>query len=115
MQSTPSCIVDGDVTDDLFKGQDAASKRSLCESLNKEAKKKQNAALQASLCQAASEILRTRLVVVDSTMAAKAYMESCSFDGLRARVVYIDFTQYSQIQSKGSWTKILRKQPSKEK
>ena len=103
-----------DVTEDLFAGQDAAGKRALCESLNKEAKKKQTAALEAQLAQAAAEIIRTRLVVVPSTVSAKAYMESCSVDGLRARVVFADFTQFSAVQSKGAWTKILCKQPTKD-
>ena len=114
MLSDQSAVVDGDATEDLFAGQDAAGKRALCESLNKEAKKKQTAALQGALAAAAAEIIRTRLVVVHSTVAAKAYMESCSLDGLRARVVYADFTQFSQIQSKGAWTKILCKQPTKD-
>ena len=114
MQSDQSAVVDGDVTEDLFAGQDAAGKRALCESLNKDAKKKQTAALQGVLAQAAAEIIRTRLVVVPSTAAAKAYMESCSLGGLHARVVYADITQFSQIQSKGAWTKVLCKQPSKD-
>ena len=114
MQSDQSAVVDGDATDDLCAGQDAAGKRALCESLNKEAKKKQTAALQGALAQAAAEIIRTRLVVVHSTAAAKAYMESCSLDGLRARIVYADFTQFSSVQSKGAWTKILCKQPTKD-
>ena len=112
--SDPAYVIDGDVTDDLFAGQDAVGKKALCESLNREAKKKQTAALQAALAQAAAEIVRTRLVVVESAAAAKAYVESCSLDGLRARVVYLDFTQFSQIQSKGAWTKILCKQPPKD-
>ena len=112
--SDQSAVVDGDVTEDLFAGQDAAGKRALCESLNKEAKKKQTAALQGALAQAAAEIIRTRLVVVHSTVAAKGYMESCSLDGLRARIVYVDFTQFSGIQSKGAWTKVLCKQPAKD-
>ena len=114
MQSDQSAVVDGDVTDDLCAGQDAAGKRALCERLNKEAKKKQTAALEAQLAQAAAEIIRTRLVVVPSTVSAKAYMESCSVDGLRARVVFADFTQFSAVQSKGAWTKILCKQPTKD-
>ena len=114
MLTDPTALVDGDVTEDLFAGQDAAGKRALCESLNKDAKKKQSAALQGALAQAAAEIIRTRLVVVHSPVAAKAYMNSCSLNGLRARVVYADFTQFAPIQSKGAWTKVLCKQPSKD-
>jgi hypothetical protein len=107
LQSDQFAVVDGDVTDDLSAGQDA-------ESLNKEAKKKQTVALRGALAQAAAAITRTRLVVVPSPAAAKAYMESCSNDGLRARVVYADFSQFAQIQSKGAWTKILCKQQNKD-
>ena len=110
-------MIDGDVTDDLFSGKDAVGKRSLCESLNKDAKKKQEAHLQDQLCKAAAEIIRTRVVVLENTLAntaaAKAYMESCTTEGLRTRVVYVDFTQFASLQSKGAWSKILRKQPSK--
>ena len=112
--SDQSAVVDGDVTDDLFAGQDAAGKRSLCEAMNKDAKKKQSAALQGALAAAAAEIIRTRLVIVQSTVSAKAYMESCSAVGLRARVVWVDFTQFSSVQSKGAWTKNLCKQPAKD-
>ena len=113
LQSTETMVIDGDVTDDLFSSKDAVGKRSLCESLNKDAKKKQEAHLQDQLCKAAAEILRTRVVVLENTAAAKAYMESCTTEGLRTRVVYVDFTQFASLQSKGAWSKILRKQPSK--
>ena len=106
-------MIDGDVTDDLFSGKDAVGKRSLCESLNKDAKKKQEAHLQDQLRKAAAEIIRTRVVVLENTAAAKAYMESCTTEGLRTRVVYVDFTQFASLQSKGAWFKTLCKQPSK--
>jgi hypothetical protein len=105
----------GDVTDDLFAGKDASAKRALVDSLNKQAKKKQEAALQQQLCKAAAEILRTRVFVVDSVQNAKAYMESSTQEGMRARVCYIDFTQFAVLQAKGQWSKILGKQPSKER
>ena len=114
MQSDRSAVVDGDVTDDLCSGQDAAAKKTLCERLNKDAKNKQSAALEEKLAQAAAEILRTRLVVVHSAAAAKAYMESSSVEGLRARVVLVDFTQFSENQAKGAYSKILSKQPSQD-
>ena len=87
----------------------------MCERLNKDAKNKQSAALEEKLAQAAAEILRTRLVVVHSAAAAKAYMESSSVEGLRARVVLVDFTQFSENQAKGAYSKILSKQPSQDK
>ena len=114
MLSSQSAVIDGDVTDDLCKDQDSASKRALCEQLNKDAKKKQADALQAQVCFAAAEVFRSRVVVVDSTASAKAYMESCCKDGLRARVVYLDWTQYASLQSKGAWSKVLSRQPSKD-
>ena len=43
MLSDPAYVIDGGVTDDLFAGQDAVGKKALCESLNREAKKKQTA------------------------------------------------------------------------
>jgi hypothetical protein len=109
-----STIVDGDVTDDLFSGKDSAGKQALCRALNEDAKKKQQAALQMQLFAAAAEILRTRVVVLESAVAAKAYMESCSVQGLRARVVYVDFTQHAMLQSKGAYTKVLAKQATKD-
>ena len=114
VSGTSAAVIDGAVTEEMFAGQDAAGKRAMCQSLNQEAKKKQTAALQAELARAAAEIIRTRLVVVHSTVAAKAYMESCLHDGLRARIAYADFTQFAQIQSKGAWTNILCKQPTKD-
>ena len=114
MQSDRSAVVDGDVIDDLCSGQDAAAKKTLCERLNKDAKKKQSAALEEKLAQAAAEILRTRLVVVHSAAAAKAYMESSGVEGLRARVVLVDFTQISENQAKGAYSKILSKQPNQD-
>ena len=115
VSGTSAAVIDGDVTEEaIFAGQDAAGKRAMCQSLNQEAKKKQTAALQAELARAAAEIIRTRLVVVSSAAAAKAFMETSSKQGLRARIVYMDFTQMAPIQSKGAWTKILCKQPSKD-
>jgi len=114
LQSDRSAVVDGDVTDDLCSGQDAAAKKTLCERLNKDAKNKQSAALEEKLAQAAAEILRTRLVVVHSPAAAKAYMESSGVEGLRARVVLVDFTQFSENQAKGAYSKILSKQPNQD-
>ena len=39
LMSDPAYVVDGDVTDALFEGQDATGKKALCESLNREAKR----------------------------------------------------------------------------
>ena len=119
-QSKPSdpsstlSVNDGDVTDDLFKDQDSIGKRNLCDALNKDAKKRQATALDEQLYKAAAEVLRSRLVVVDSTASAKSYMESCSSDGLRTRVAFVDWTQFSSLQSTGLWTKVLSTKPTKE-
>ena len=102
VQSEPSnSAVDGDVTDELFKEQDSAGKKNLCDALNKDAKRKQEAALEEQVNKAAAEILRTRLVVVDSVPAAKSYMETCHKEGLRTRVAFTDWTQFQSLQSSG--------------
>ena len=85
-------VNDGDITDEVFKDADAKEKRRLCELMNKDAKKKHEKNLEKELGRAAAAVFRQRLVVVENTAAAKAWMESCSKDGARARVVYLDWT-----------------------
>ena len=116
MQSDQTSVrpVEGDVTDDMFADKDAMGKRSLCEALNKDAKQKQAAALDSQLCKAAAEILRSRMVVVESCAAAKSYMESSTKDGLRTRIAFTDWTQFQSLQSTGVWTKLLSTKPSQE-
>ena len=97
----PDVIADGDVTADLFSDQDAAGKRSLCEALNLDAKKRQSKSLEKSLHAASAEVLRTRVVVVDTVASAKTFMESCCKEGLRNRLVYVDWTQFGALQAKG--------------
>ena len=106
-------VHDGDITEEVFKDTDAQEKRRLCEAMNKDAKKRHEANLQKDLGRAAAAVLRQRLVVLDSMAAAKAWMESCSKDGAKARVLYLDWTMLPNLQTSGDWSKLLLKQPSK--
>ena len=107
-------VHDGDVTDELFKDQSASSKRNLCNALNKDAVKKREAALDREFHAAAIAIFRSRLVVVEDALAVKSYMESASKEGLKARIAYMDLSQYPSLTVKGKWSKNLAKEPSKE-
>jgi len=67
--------------------------------------------------QAAAELLRHRLTVVDSIAAAKNFMESTAQknkSGMRCRVAFVDITQDGKLQVKGTWSKLLSVQPGKE-
>ena len=107
-------VPDGDVTDDLFKDQDAAGKRNLCLALNKDAVKKREQAMERSFHVAAMAVLRTRVIVVEDAVAVKAYMESASKEGLKARLLYMDVSQFPSTNVVGKWSNNLAKQPTKE-
>ena len=92
---------------------DPSQKKNLVNSLNKAAVKKRDHEMDTAFHRAAADVLRHRLVVCESTAAAKLYMESSSNQGLKARVTYIDFTQASKLQTKGSWSKQLCLSPDK--
>ena len=102
------------MTDELFKDQDAASKRSMCAALNKDMAKKRDAALEREFHAAAMAVLRSRVVVVDDVASVKAYMESASKDGLKARTLYMDISQYPSLAVSGKWSKNLARQPTQE-
>ena len=87
-------VPDGDVTAELFKDQDAAGKRSLCAALNKDMIKKRDALLDREFHAAAMAVLRSRVVVVDDAASVKQYMESASKEGLKARTLYMNISQY---------------------
>ena len=106
-------VNDGDITEAVFKDADSAEKRRLREAMNKEAKKRHENNLKKDLGRAAAAVLRQRLVVVESMAAAKAWMESCSKDGAKARILYVDWTMLPNLQTSGDWSKLLLKQPSK--
>ena len=112
--SAVPAVSDGDVTEELFKDQDAAGKRSLCAAFNKDAVKKRDAAMEKAFHGAAAQVLRSRMVVVDSVNSAKSFMESSSKDGLKARMLYLDVAQIQSLQSSGKFSKVLVKQPSQE-
>ena len=106
-------VHDGDITEEIFKDADAQEKRRLCEAMNKDAKKRHENNLKKELGRAAAAVLRQRLVVVDSLNSAKAWMESCSKDGAKARIQYLDWTMLPNLQTSQDWSKLLLKQPSK--
>lgn len=80
--------------------------------MNTAAKKKRYSYLKNSVLQAAAAILRNRLVIVESPLAAKLYMESASKSGFRCRIAHVDFTQHASLVAKGALSKVLCTQPS---
>ena len=74
---------DGDVTDDLFSECDSASKKKLCQQLNKDAVKEREAALDEECAKAPAEIIRSRVKVVASVEEVKDHMERNSKDGIK--------------------------------
>ncbi len=57
----PKSHDDGDVTDALFLGQDAAAKRKMCNKLNKDAMEKRDGVMQKQFNAAAAEVCQTKL------------------------------------------------------
>ena len=104
---------DGDITDDVGQNMDPSQKKTLVNNLNKAATKKREQDLETSFLRAAADVLRHRLIVVESTAAAKLYMESSIHAGYKARVQYIDFTQLSKLQTRDEWAKKLCTNPDK--
>ena len=98
----------------FFSECDAASKKELSLQLNKDASKEREAALEEECANAASEIIRSRVRVLASVEEVKDHMERSAKDGIRARCVWLDWTQSSVLQSSGSWTKNLAVQPRKQ-
>ena len=98
---------DGDITDDLCPEADPATKAKTCLQFKPAAKKKRYAELENSMLLAAAEILRHRLIVVESVAAAKLYMESSTKAGYKCRIAYTDFTQHQSLVSKGAYSKVL--------
>ena len=92
---------------------DSSQKKAFVNNLNKAAAKKREKDLDAAIHNAAADVLRHRLIVVDSPAAAKLFMESSTQAGYKARVQYIDFTQSSKLQTRGDWSKILCRSPDK--
>ena len=86
-------VSDGDVTDELFKDQDANGTRNLCNTLNNDAINKRDAALERQFHSAAIAGLHSNVVVVEDPIAVKSYMKSASKEGLKAKAVYMDFSQ----------------------
>ena len=108
---------DGDITDVLCKGHDAIAKKKLVLKLNKDEEINREKALTDEFMQAAAEVLRHRLTVVDSIAAAKNFMESTAQknkSGMRCRVAFVDISQDGKLQVKGQWSKLLNVQPGKE-
>ena len=62
---------DGDITDVLCKGHDAAAKKKLVQKLNHDENINREKAVAEEFTQAAAEVLRHRLTVADSIAAAK--------------------------------------------
>ena len=85
----------------------------MCQQLNKDAVKEREAALEEECAKAAAEIIRSRVKVVASVEEVKDHMERNSKDGIRARCLWLDWTQSSALQTSGTWTKSLAAQPSK--
>ena len=110
----PKCETDGDVTDSIFSGQDAATKKKMVARLNKDAETQRDNLLQQKFLEAAAEVLRQRLTVVDSSSSAKCFMESAPVrDGIKARTLLVDITQDSNCQCKSTkWSKMLCATPS---
>lgn len=80
--------------------------------MNKAAVRKRDAEVENAMMLAAAAIIRTRLVIVESSAAAKLYMESSSKAGFKCRVAYADFTQHASLVAKGAYSKVLCTQPS---
>ena len=94
---------DGDVTDVLCKRHDAIAKKKLVLKLNHDEEINREKAVTEEFMQAAAEVLRHRLTVVDSIAAAKTFMESTvqkNKSGMRCRVAFVDSTQDGRLRSK---------------
>ena len=102
------------MTDELFKDQDAAGKRNLCNTLNKDAVRRRGVALERAFHAAAMAVARSRVVVVEDASAVKSYMESASKEGLKTRVMYVDLSQFPALTVNGAWSRNLAKEPTKE-
>ena len=107
-------VSDEDVTDELFKDQDANANRNLCNTLNKDGIRKRDAALERPFHSAAVAVLRSRVVVDADPIAVKSYMESASKEGLKARTLHMDFSQYPSLTVTGEWSRNLARQPTKD-
>ena len=114
VSDVPEVTEDGDVTDAMFKGQDPNQKTKSVNALNREAAKKRDKEMEKEMMKGAAMILRNRVVVVDSVESAKAYMESSSKQGLKARIAYVDVTMDGTLQVKGKWAKQVSHQPGKQ-
>lgn len=105
-------LLNGDVTDTLCdKEMHAAQKIKLCDTLNKEAQKKREAAIARMVMTAALHILRLRTHTFHEFADAKRWMEA-NKDGFRCRIVHLDATQHADFQTRGDTAKHLCHQPS---
>ena len=91
VSDVPGVSEDGDVVEAICPQGDLAAKKKMCETLNKQERKRREEGIEQQSMSAYAGVLRNRLVVVDSLASAKLYMESSSKGGLKLRVLYVDF------------------------
>ena len=77
---------------------DAAQKKQLVYKLNKQAQSDRDAILKQKFLAEAANVIRSRLVVVNTAAEAKRWMES-SMPGFVARCVVVDVGQSSRLQT----------------
>ncbi len=102
------------MTGELFANEDAAGKRKMCAKLNADATARREALIDKEIHIAAAQVLRSRMIVVDSAAAVKSFMESSSKEGLKARVIFVDISQLPELQITGQWAKTITRQPTQQ-
>ena len=108
--SKASAANDGDVTDELAKGLEAAQKRQMAARLSQEAAKSREESIVDEVLLAAAAVIRTKLIVVRSAEEAKAWMETHT-PGFTARTVVVNASMSPDHQT-GAKSKRMCTSPS---
>ena len=71
------------------------AKSNLCNTLNKDAVRRRDVALEHAFHAAAMAVVRSRVVVVEDATAVKSFMGSAPKEGLKTKVMYVDCLLYT--------------------